>query len=65
MIMGLYDMFLNKTFLLKGSGGGASGRVVAFCLSGLGLKPGRDLAFLVQNCCLSILTGRQAFSKNM
>ena len=28
-----------------GSGGGASGRVMAFCLSKPGLNPGTDLAF--------------------
>ena len=39
----------------QGSGGGASGRVMAFCLSEPGLNPGTDLAY--------ILTGRWAISK--
>ena len=40
----------------SGSGGGASGRAPAFCLLGPGSSPGTNLAFSVQNCCLSILT---------
>ena len=40
----------------KGSGGNASGRAMAFCPHRPGSNPGRVLAFLVQNYCLSILT---------
>ena len=47
-----------------GSGGDVSSRAKAFCPCRLGSNPGTDLAILVQNCCLSILSGRQAFSKN-
>ena len=48
---------------LIGHGGGASGRAVAFCPNKLGSNPRMDLAFLVQNCCESILAERWAFSK--
>ena len=41
-----------------GSGGGASGRAMAFCPYRPGSNLGTDSAFLAQNCCLSILTGR-------
>ena len=47
----------------KSDGGGASVRAVTFCPSKPGLNPEIDLAFLVQNCCESILIGRKAFSK--
>ena len=41
------------------------GRPVALCLCELGSIPGTDLAwfFSDQDCCESILDGRQAFSK--
>ena len=39
------------------SGGGASGGAMAFCLCRPGSNPGTEMAFLVQNCCSSILTG--------
>ena len=46
-----------------GSGGGASGRAMTFCLNKPGSNPGMDLTFLVQNCCQSILAVCQAFSE--
>ena len=50
----------------QGSGGGTSGRAMAFCLGKLGSNPGSDLGFFtVQNCCQSILTVCQAFSNNV
>ena len=46
-----------------GSGGGTSGRAMAFCLGRPGLNPGLDFGFFsVQNCCL---TGCRAFSINV
>ena len=46
-----------------GSGGGTSGRAMAFCLGRPGSNPGSDFGFFsVQNCCQSILTGCWAFS---
>ena len=45
-----------------GRGGGASGRAAAFCPSEPGSNPGTGLAFF-RECCQSILTGRQAISK--
>ena len=50
--------FNANSVLCLGSGGGAT----AFCLCRPGSNPGTDLAFLVQNSCLSILNGRRAFS---
>ena len=45
----------------NGSGGGTSGRAMAFCLN-----PGSDFGFFsVQNCCQSILTGCGAFCNNV
>ena len=60
-------MHLTKDFLTfsyqKGSGGGTSGRAMAFCLGRPGLNPGLDFGFFsVQNCCL---TGCRAFSINV
>ena len=47
-----------------GSGGGASGRDMAFCPCRLCSNTGTDLAFSVQNSCFSILAGCRAFCKN-
>ena len=33
------------TFVIKGSGGGTSGRAIAFCLGRLGSNPGSDFGF--------------------
>ena len=55
---------INLQLLHPGSGGGSSGRAMVFCPFRPGSNPRMDLAFLAQNCCLSILTGRWAFTKN-
>ena len=46
---------------INGSGGGARGRAKAFCQSGLGSNPSMDWAFWFDNCCQSILGGRQEY----
>ena len=56
-------MFLTDKFW-QGRCIGASG-TMAFCPCRRGSNPGRDLAFSVWNCCLSILTGHRALSKNV
>ena len=57
---------VNLSVVLSGSGGGTSGRAMAFCLGRLGSNPGLDFGFfLVQNCCQSILTRCRAFSINV
>ena len=49
-----------------GSGGGTSGRGMAFCLGRPGSNPGTDFGFFSsQNCCQSVLTGCWAFSNNV
>ena len=63
-VPGRHTLLLN-IMAKPGSGGGASGRATSFCPCGPGSNPGTDLAFLAQNSCLSILTGCQAFSKNV
>ena len=51
---------------VRGSGGGTSGRALAFCLGRPGSNPRTDFGFFSgQNYCLSILTGCPAFSNNV
>ena len=50
---------------LVGSGGGASGRATAFCLSDPGLYPGTDLAFLVKDCFYLFSLGVGFYLKNV
>ena len=52
---------LNNIWDWQGRGGGASSRAVAYFLSKQRSNPRTDLAFLVLNCCESILVGRWAF----
>ena len=68
MVLCLHPMETKKYLLigLRGSGGGTSGRAMAFCLGRPGSNPGSDFGFFsVQNCCQSILTGCRAFSNNV
>ena len=44
--------------VILGSGGGTSGRAMAFCLGRLGSNPGSDFGFFsVKSCCQSFITG--------
>ena len=58
-------MNIHIMMVIDGSGGDASHRMMAFCLSRLGSNPRMDLAFEDLNYCQSILVGRQALSKNI
>ena len=51
------DQVIKGLLFEGGSGGGTSGRAMAFCLGRQGSNPGMDLGFFHQNFCQSILTG--------
>ena len=49
--------------LVVGSGGGTSGRVMAFCLGRLGSNPGTDLGFFQFRIAVNLFS--LAFSNNV